>query len=373
MKKSLYLFFAVLTVSALALAACAPATPAPTEEPEPVMTEEPAPAPTEEPAPAPTEEPMPAIGSPEHPIKVLFIPSVDADFIVDNADAVTQAFSDATGLSIDASVLTSYGAAIEELCASPTDTIAFISATPYILANDLCGAEVSLAAVRRGYNVYWSQFIVARDSDINSFEDLEGKTWGFGSGGSTSGYVLPSALLDDAGITSGEQVETGGHSNSALAVYNGEVEFGTTYFSPPTLPDGTKWQSGDAPDIPEDLISECGVDADGALNCGGYIVNDARNTIIDVAPDVVQKVKILTLTSDIPNDAMVYGPEFPDDLKEAINAAVIAYVQSEACAETFCHENFYEWTDAGPIHDESFDSIRILMKYLGITMDNYED
>lgn len=358
MKNVRFITLLLVLVAALVLVACGPQA-----------TE--APAATEA-MPEETEEAMPAIGSPEHPIKVLFIPSVDVDFITDNADFVAKAFTDATGLSFEATVLTSYGAAIEEMCASPTDTIGFISSTPYILANNLCGVEVSLAAVRRGYNVYWSQFIVARDSDINSFEDLEGKTWGFGSAGSTSGFVLPSALLADSGITTGEQVETGGHSQTALAVYNGEVDFGTTYYSPLTSPDGVRWESGDEADVPDDLVSECGVDADGKLNCGGYIVNDARNTLIESAPDVVQKVRILTLTSDIPNDAMVYSPEFPDDLKEEINAAVIAYVQSDACAETFCNEKFYEWTDAGPITDESFDSIRILMDYLGITLDNYE-
>jgi len=36
---------------------------------------------TEPPTAAPTEPPVPAVGSPEHPIKVLFVPSVDANII----------------------------------------------------------------------------------------------------------------------------------------------------------------------------------------------------------------------------------------------------------------------------------------------------
>jgi len=67
--KKFQMIFAGLLAVALLLSACAPATPAPTEEP---MVEEPtaAPAPTEEPAPAPTEEVMPAGLTCDEPIKV---------------------------------------------------------------------------------------------------------------------------------------------------------------------------------------------------------------------------------------------------------------------------------------------------------------
>ena len=258
------------------------------------------------------------------------MPSVNVDFMIESGDAIEELFSDATGLVYEVSVPTSYAATLEEMCASPTDTIGFIPAMGYALANQLCGVEPALASSRYGWNVYWAQYIVQRDSDIQTLEDLEGKTWGFGEFTSTSGYLYPAAELADLGITVGDQVETGGHPETVRAVYNGEVDFGTVFFSPPLLPEGT-WEIGDPPDIPDELIPECAVNEDGNLFCGGYRVLDARQTIREEAPDVIQKVRILDITKEIPNDTMSWSPEFPEELKEPIVQALIDFLASDAC------------------------------------------
>jgi phosphonate transport system substrate-binding protein len=311
------------------------------------------------------------LGSEDNPIQVLFVPSVDTNFMIESGDLIEQGLNEATGLFYEVSVPASYAATIEEMCASPDDTIGFIPAMGYALANDLCGVEPGLASERYGWNVYWTQFIVPRDSDIQSFEDLEGKSWGFPDSASTSGFLYPSALYDDMGITVGDQVETGGHPETVKAVYNGEIDFGTTYFSAPLLPEGEgTWSMDMSPDIPDDLVAECAVNDEGQLWCGGYRVLDARAAITEEAPDVVQKVRILGLTPEIPNDTMSFGPEFPEDLKQTINDAVIAFIGTEACENSLCNEKFYDWTGAGPIFDENFDGIRIMMEAQGITLEN---
>ena len=76
----------------------------------------------------------------------------------------------ATGLEFEVSVGSSYAATIEEMCAAPDSTIGFIPANGYVLANDLCGVNMALKSERFGYDVYWTQFIVPRDSDIASIE-----------------------------------------------------------------------------------------------------------------------------------------------------------------------------------------------------------
>ncbi|MFV1860076.1 MAG: PhnD/SsuA/transferrin family substrate-binding protein [Anaerolineales bacterium] len=314
----------------------------------------------------------PDLGTADNPIQVLFVPSVNVDVMVESGDAIEQFLGDATGMVFEVSVPTSYAATIEEMCASPTNTIGFIPAFGYALANGLCGVEPALASERFGWNVYWAQYIVPRDSDIQTLQDLEGKTWGYGDTASTSGYLVPLSQLSDLGITPGDQVETGGHSSSARAVYLGEVDFATTFFSPPLLPEG-RWALGDPPDIPDEFISECGLNDAGRLYCGEYRVLDARAGIREEAPDVVQKVRILAISPEIPNDTMSWSPEFPDELKQPIIDALIAYLESDACqvnAETICSPDFYEWTGAGPIFDENFDGIRILMEQQGITLEN---
>jgi phosphonate transport system substrate-binding protein len=312
---------------------------------------------------------MADIGSEEHPINVLFVPSVDVDFMIESGDIIEQALHDATGLYYKVSVPTSYAATIEEMCASPTDTIGFIPAMGYALANQLCGVEPGLASVRYGWNVYFTQFIALRDSDINSLADLEGKTWGYGDTASTSGYLVPNTILNKLGITPGERVETGGHPQTVNAVYNGEVDFGTTFFSPPLLPEG-EWKEGDPPDIPDDLVPECALNDEGKLWCDGYRVLDARQTIREQAPDVVQKVKIIAISPGIPNDTMSFSPDFPEELKQEIMDAITAFVGTDACQESLCNENFYEWTGVAPIYDESFDTMRDMMEQQGITLEN---
>jgi phosphate/phosphite/phosphonate ABC transporter binding protein len=319
--------------------------------------------------PAPPDLSGITLGTEDEPIQVLFVPSVDVDFMISSGDLIEQALNDATGLFFEVSVPTSYAATIEEMCASPTDTIGFIPAMGYALANQLCGVEPALASVRYGWNVYWTEFLVARDSDFQTFEDLEGATWAYPDATSTSGYLYPVALFDDMGITVGDTLEAGGHPQSVKAVYNGEADVATAYFSAPLLPEGT-WSTDMAPDIPDEFVPDCGLNEDGKLYCGEYRVLDARAAIAEEAPDVVQKVRILGLSKEIPNDTMSFSPDFPDVLKQIIIDAITAYVGSEPCNDTLCNENFYDWTGVAPIFDENFDGIRILMEAQGITLEN---
>ncbi|MCB0036822.1 MAG: PhnD/SsuA/transferrin family substrate-binding protein, partial [Anaerolineales bacterium] len=108
------------------------------------------------------------LGSEERPIQVLFVPSVDTDVIVSGGDVLASALEDATGLNFEVSVPTSYAATIEEMCASPDDTIGFIPAQGYVLANQRCGVTVGGAAVRFGLSWYAAQFVVPADSEAES-------------------------------------------------------------------------------------------------------------------------------------------------------------------------------------------------------------
>ena len=311
------------------------------------------------------------IGTEEHPINVLFVPSVDTDFMIESGELIEQGLNEATGLVFKVSVPTSYAATIEEMCASPTDTIGFIPAMGYVLANQLCGVDPGLAAERYGWNVYWTQFIVPRDSDIQSLEDLEGKTWGYPEVTSTSGYLYPTALFSDMGITVGAEVETGGHTETVKAVYNGEVDFGTTYFSAPLLPEGMgTWSTDMSPDVPDEVVEDCAPNEEGQLWCGDYRVLDARASLTTEAPDIVQAVRILALTPEIPNDTFSFAPEFPAELRQIIIDGVIAFLGTELCEQSLCNERFYDWTSAGPIFDENFDGIRIMMEEQGISLEN---
>ncbi len=303
------------------------------------------------------------LGSADNPIQVLFVPSVDAGVIVTGGEVMAGALNEATGLNFEVDVPTSYAATIEAMCASPEDTIGFIPALGYVLANNRCDVEVGAAAVRFGLSWYAAQILVPRDSDIQSIDDLAGKKWAVPDLGSTSGFLYPSVMLQDAGIEASEIVEAGGHGQSVLAVYNGEVDFSTSYFSPPLT--DPSWQYGDEPE-PYDVNSVIRND-EGRCFSEEIRVLDARCSVTETAPDVFEQTRIMMLSPKIPNDTMSFSPEFPEELKGTIVDALVEFAASDACDESICSDDFYNWSGLDPAEDAFYDPVRNLIDVLGYT------
>jgi phosphonate transport system substrate-binding protein len=367
----------IVILFSLVLSACAPAA-TPTPE-APVVTEAP-PAPTAVPpteAPPPTAVPeptatsAPALGSAESPIKVLYVPSVDSTQIVAGGDLLAKALKDATGLEFVVTVPTSYAATLEEMCASPADTMGFIPGLGYVLADQLCGVRVQGKAVRYGFDWYAAMIVVARDSDLQEVADLNGLKWAYPDAASTSGYLYPLYMFQEAGVTPGETVAAGSHDAAVKAVYNGEADFGTAFYSPP-LVDGkpVDWKPGDPPDVPDDLVDSCATTEDGsALLCGNYTVLDARRNLRKELPDVVQKVRILATTPQIPNDTVSFGPEFPEEVMTKIMDALFAFAKDnpDGFKEAFAA---YSWTSINPATDADYDPIRNAVDASGFNMES---
>ncbi len=313
-----------------------------------------------------TEEAMPELGSEESPIRVLFVPSVDAQVITTGGEIMAEALNEATGLHFEVAVPTSYAATAEEMCAAPDSTVGFIPGLLYVLATDLCGVDVAFKAVRFGSSVYWAQILVPRDSDYETLADLEGLTWAYPDAGSTSGFMVPSVMWDEEGVEFAETVEAGSHNSAALAVYNGEADVGTTFYSPwLDLSGATSWSFGDEPDIPDDLVESCAISAEDQLVCGDLRVLDARAAVRTEAPDIVQKVRILTISPEIPNDTLSFGSEFPADLRAQIEEALVAFAETPEWEESIGDQDFYGWTGIEPADDAEYDFIREMVALVG--------
>ena len=367
--------WALVAVLALIVAACGDG------DGDATTTTEEAATTTEAQATTTTAAPEAELGSPERPVQVLFVPSVDAQVITSGGEIMDQALEEATGLSFEVAVPTSYAATIEEMCAAPADTMGFIPGFGYVLASNLCGVDVAFKAIRFGYGVYWSQILVPRDSDIQSVADLAGLTWAVPDVGSTSGYLVPLVQLDEAGVTIPDEniLEAGGHPNAALAVYRGDADFATTFFSPPLILEGDPWQFGDAPDVPDDLIESCAPteEEDPDLYCGeSFRVLDARASAITDAPDIVQALRILAISAEIPNDTLSFGPDFPADIRAQIEEALIAFAAecetNENCAwnDSIGNQDFYGWTSIEPATDAEYDALRAVVDLAGIELDD---
>ncbi|OGN76191.1 MAG: hypothetical protein A2X25_08155 [Chloroflexi bacterium GWB2_49_20] len=373
--KKMLLLVSLLVIASMLLSACAPKATQP-----PVVTTAPTTAPTAAPTAAPIEAPtevMFALGSPQNPIKVLFVPSVDVKATVSGGRVLADALNAATGLRFTVSVPTSYAATIEEICASSDDTMAFIPALPYAIASAQCDVDVAFKAVRYGYPVYWAEYIVARDSTYQTLADLQGTKWGYGDTASTSGYMVPFVELAAAGVTTGEQLVTGGHNQTVSAVYNGEVDFGTVFYSVPLDPDGKsifsyddylagKITSLDQYEIPAASIPNCAVSEDGKkLLCDGYRIMDARANIRVEAPDVIEKVRILAISQPVPNDTMSFGSDFPADVRSQIETALVAFSQTEAWATSVGSPDVYAWSGILPATDAEYDVVRAMVELTG--------
>ncbi len=323
-----------------------------------------------------TTEAASDLGTADNPIRVLFVPSVDAQVITSGGELLAEGLKEATGLEYEVAIPTSYAATAEEMCAAPEGTMAFIPGLLYVLASDLCGVDVSFKAVRFGWDVYWTEFIVPRDSDVSSIEDLAGLTWAYPDAGSTSGYMVPTVMFDEAGDAAGETVEAGSHNAAALAVYNGDADFATVFYSPwlNTADGGEQWDgTSENADIPADLVDSCAVTPEDRLFCGDYRVLDARANVRTEAPDIVQEVKIAFISPEIPNDTLSFGSEFPAELRTQIEDALIAFAEAcdtdENCLwnQTIGSSDFYGWTGINRATDDEYDFVRQMVAVTGYT------
>jgi phosphonate transport system substrate-binding protein len=310
------------------------------------------------------------LGSEGNPIQVYFVPSGEAQVIIDGGNVLAEALKEATGYNFEVLVPTSYAATIEAMCAAPDKSIGFIPGAAYVIANNRCGVTVGAAAVRNGWSVYWAEYIVRRDSDIYTFGDLAGKTWGYGDPGSTSGYIVPATEMAAAGIVPGKEVQTGGHNQTVLAVYNGEVDFGTTFYSAPITP-GAPWAIGDLPE-PYDLsVDQSYIGSDGELYVGDIRVMDARRSVRETAPDIADKVRILRLSAPVPNDTLSFGADFPEDARQAILDALFALSGNTEAWDATALKTAYSWTGLVPVDDAAYANVRAWFDVLGLSQDDF--
>ena len=87
-----------------------------------------------------------------------------------------------------------------------------------------------------GSFTYHSIGFARKDSGVTSLDDLKGKVFAFGDPNSTSGYLIPSVEIPEAigatmesGDYFGEVKFLGGHEQTIVAVFNGDVDAGVTW------------------------------------------------------------------------------------------------------------------------------------------------
>ena len=118
------------------------------------------------------------IGTHKNPLRMMFVPSGDAQVIVKGGQEIAELLKKETGLYFKTSVATSYAAVIEAMGAGQVD-IGWLATFSYVLAKEKYDVELLLVVQRFGSPFYRGQIMVRTDSGIDALKDLKGKSFAF--------------------------------------------------------------------------------------------------------------------------------------------------------------------------------------------------
>jgi len=269
-----------------------------------------------------------ALGSPENPLVMSFVPSGDTQEIIAGGEVIEEMLEEMTGLSVESNVATSYAAVVEAMGAGNAH-IGWLNTFAYLLANEKYGVEASLVTVRFGANSYLGQIVVQADSGLEALTDLAGTTMCWVDPLSTSGYIIPRVELQAAGIDPdndfAEAIEAGSHNNVIIAVYNGECDAGATFV-------------------------------------------DARSGVEDELPDVKEKVISIAESPPIPNDNVSLIADMPEEMKAQIEEAMLAIAASEEGQAAL--NTVYSIETLEEVEDSFYDGFRVQLDAAGISVED---
>lgn len=224
------------------------------------------------------------LGTKGNPVRMMFVPSGEAQVILEGGQKIGQLLHEATGLYFKTSIATSYAAVIEAMGAGKAD-IGWLATFSYVLGKDKYDFDLMLIVVRFGSPFYRGQVVVRADSGIKSLADLKGKTFAYVDPASTSGHLYPKSLILAQGHNPdkffSKAVFAGSHNAVILSVLKGDVAGGATY-------------------------------------------DDARAAVAKSYPDVFDKIRVIAYTKDIPNDTVTARKGLDPALKKKIKDGLMA-------------------------------------------------
>ncbi|UCF97117.1 MAG: phosphate/phosphite/phosphonate ABC transporter substrate-binding protein, partial [Spirochaetaceae bacterium] len=256
----------------------------------------------------------PELGSEENPLIWAFVPSGEMERVTSGAQSVADLLNEKTGLFFDTMVATEYAGVIEALRSDPPAAhMASLATFAYVMAADMGVAEAELVSVRFGNPFYNGQIIARADSGITKLTDLKGETFARPDPLSTSGWIIPMITLKAAGVDPDRDmkvVDAGSHDAVVAAVYNGEVAGGACYV-------------------------------------------DARTRIEKDHPDVMEKVAVIEVSVNIPNDGVQFHPSVSAELRDKIVSALLEIAATEEGKEAL--DTAYQWAALEKHKDDFYD------------------
>ncbi len=266
------------------------------------------------------------LGSEENPIVWSFVPSGEMERVAAGAEEVADMLQEETGYFFKTNVATEYVGVVEAMSADPPKAhMASLATFAYIMAADRGVADAALVSVRYGSPTYNGQFITRKDSGISEVADFAGKTFARADPLSTSSWIIPMITMKAEGINPETDlkniVDAGSHDTVVSAVYNGDADAGATYV-------------------------------------------DARTRLEEDYPDVMEKVVVIGVTTDIPNDGVQFHPSVPDEMRSKIVDALLKIASTEEGKEAL--NTAYQWNDLEKHGDQFYDPFRQVLQASGM-------
>ena len=136
-------------------------------------------------------------------------------------------------MKVEFTPVVDYAATVEGLAAKKLDLVWYGGFTSVQAVRRTQGQATRLA-LRQEDAEFKSVFIARPGSGIKTLPDLKGKTFAFGSVGSTSGHLMPRSFLLEATVNPERDFKqlaySGAHDATALWVESGKVEAGALNF-----------------------------------------------------------------------------------------------------------------------------------------------
>ncbi|MFN2284180.1 MAG: phosphate/phosphite/phosphonate ABC transporter substrate-binding protein [Anaerolineae bacterium] len=269
------------------------------------------------------------LGTEDNPIIWSFVPSQDSEEVLSGAQQIADMVTDKTGLVIKANIATEYAGVIEAMCNGEAQMGA-LNTFGYVLAHERKCADVAVASVRYGTAFYTGQLVANVDSGVQSLKDLAGKTFCRPDPLSTSGWIIPSIMMQAEGVNPDtdlkQVVDAGGHDGVITAVYNGDCDAGATFV-------------------------------------------DARSNVEDELPDVKDKVIVFTTSPEIPNDTISFAKDVPQDMRDQITQALLEIASDEKGLEVL--STTYSWTGLEAKDDSFYDPFRQILDASGVNIEGF--
>ena len=176
---------------------------------------------------------LPIAGAdPTDELKIVFIAYENPNQLMEDVRPVTAYLEKALGRPIRAFAATDYAGVVEALRYESAD-VGFMGPLQYVLAHDQAGAYPILGELYDGEATYTSRIFVRKDSDLESLEDLRGRTIAFVDPISSSGFLYPLDIFKRHGLVTGRDdmgdffdrvYFAGGDEQAMRAVLNGFVD-----------------------------------------------------------------------------------------------------------------------------------------------------